>query len=58
MKFANPHLTESVSGVDQLEQTSQQKPSYVDSDSHQDGKRIKKKMIAVNSRHHLPNHPG
>ena len=43
MKFTNPRHTESVSGVDQLEQTYQQKPSYVESDSQQDGKRIKKK---------------
>ena len=39
MKFTNTHyLTESVSGMDQLEQTSQQKPNYVESDSQQDGK--------------------
>lgn len=31
-------LSESVSGLDQLEHTSQQKPNSIESDSHQDGK--------------------
>lgn len=46
IKIADQYLcTESVSGLDQLEQTSQQKPSSVESDCHQDGKLESKEEI-------------
>lgn len=37
---------QSVSGVDQLEQTSQQKPNYVESDSQQDGESLTDRQVS------------